>query len=50
VAAQMRHLGQRRLARLYDWLLEVDLGSKGGSQLPERVLFERLIVRMARKL
>jgi DNA polymerase-3 subunit delta len=50
VAAQMRHLGQRRLARLYDWLLEVDLGTKGGSQLPERVLFERLIVRMARKL
>ncbi len=50
VTAQMRHLGQRRLARLYDWLLEVDLGMKGGSQLPERVLFERLIVRLARNL
>ncbi|HEX5269490.1 MAG TPA: DNA polymerase III subunit delta [Gemmataceae bacterium] len=50
VQAQMRHLGRRRLARLYDWLLEVDLGMKGGSQLPEKVLFERLIVRLARKL
>jgi DNA polymerase-3 subunit delta len=50
VQAQMRHLGLRRLARLYDWLLEVDLGMKGGSQLPERVLLERLVVRLARKL
>ncbi|HKI32939.1 MAG TPA: DNA polymerase III subunit delta [Gemmataceae bacterium] len=50
VEAHMRHLGRRRLARLYDWLLEVDLGMKGGSQLPERVLLERLIVRLARKL
>ncbi len=49
VQAQMRHLGRRRLARLYDWLLEMDLGMKGGSQLPEKVLFERLIVRLARK-
>jgi DNA polymerase-3 subunit delta len=44
VQAQMRHLGRRRLARLYDWLLEMDLGIKGSSQLPEKVLFERLIV------
>jgi DNA polymerase-3 subunit delta len=50
VQAQMRHLGRRRLARLYEWLLEVDLGMKGASQLPEKVLFERLIVRLARKL
>jgi DNA polymerase-3 subunit delta len=50
VQAQMRHLGLRRLSRLYDWLLEVDLGMKGGSQLPERVLLERLVVRLARKL
>jgi DNA polymerase-3 subunit delta len=48
--ALMRHLGRRRLARLYDWLLEMDLGMKGSSQLPEQVLFERLIVRLARKL
>jgi DNA polymerase-3 subunit delta len=49
-AAQMRHLGPRRLARLYDWLLDLDLGIKGGSQLPERLQFERLIVRLARKV
>ena len=34
----MRHLGRRRLARLYEWLLEVDLGSKGGSQLPRTIV------------
>jgi DNA polymerase-3 subunit delta len=50
VEAQMRHLGLRRLARLYDWMLEVDLGTKGGSQLPEKLLLERLVVRLARKL
>jgi DNA polymerase III subunit delta len=44
---QMRHLGRRRLERLYDWLLEVDLGLKGGSQLPPRILLERLILRLA---
>ena len=46
----MRHLGRRRLARLYEWLLEVDLGMKGGSQLPKELLLQRLVVRMARKL
>ena len=46
---QMRHLGRRRLSRLYDWLLEIDLGMKGGSQLPKELLLERLIVRLARK-
>jgi DNA polymerase-3 subunit delta len=44
----MQHLGQRRLEKLYDWLVEVDLGLKGGSQLPPRVLLERLVVRLAR--
>ncbi len=47
--ALMRHLGRRRLARLYDWLLEVDLGMKGGSQLPKELLLQRLVVRLARK-
>jgi DNA polymerase-3 subunit delta len=45
---QMKHLGRRRLERLYDWLLEVDLGLKGGSQLAPRTLLERLVVRLAR--
>jgi DNA polymerase-3 subunit delta len=46
---QMRHLGRRRLERLYDWLLEADLGLKGSSQLPARTLLERLVVLLARK-
>ena len=45
---QLRHLGRRRANRLYDWLLEVDFGMKGGSPLPARTLLERLIVRLAR--
>lgn len=46
---QMKHLGRRRLERLYEWLMEVDLGLKGGSLLPPRTLLERLVVRLARK-
>jgi DNA polymerase III subunit delta len=44
----IRHLGRRRLDRLYDWLLETDQGMKGGSALPPPVLLERLVVRLAR--
>ena len=46
---QLKHLGRQRALRLYDWLLEVDQGAKGGSQLPARTLLERLVVRLARK-
>jgi DNA polymerase III subunit delta len=46
---EMKHLGKRRLEKLYDWLLEVDQGAKGGSQLPPRTLLERLVLRMARE-
>jgi DNA polymerase-3 subunit delta len=45
---QLRHLGRRRLGSLYDWLLQTDLGMKGGSQMPPRTLLERLVVRLAR--
>ena len=44
---QLRHLGKRRAERLYDWLLETDLGLKGSSALPPRTLLERLVVRLA---
>jgi DNA polymerase-3 subunit delta len=44
---QLRRLGRRKAARLFDWLLEVDLGLKGSSPLPPRTLLERLIVRLA---
>lgn len=46
---QLKHLGLRRLNRLYEWLLETDSGLKGGSPLPERTQLERLVVRLARK-
>ena len=45
---QMRWLGRRRLNRLYEWLLQTDLGLKGMSQLPPRTLLERLVVLLAR--
>jgi DNA polymerase-3 subunit delta len=45
---QLRHLGQRRLAKLTDWLVEINLGLKGGCALPERVQVERFVVTLAR--
>ena len=45
---QMRRLGGSRVGRLYDWLLQTDLGLKGLSPLPPRTLFERLVVELAR--
>lgn len=44
----MRHLGRRRLERLYDWLLQINMDLRGGSPLPERTLFERFLLRLAR--
>ena len=43
----LQHLGRRRLDHLYEWLLEVDLGMKGGSQLAPAVQLERLIARLS---
>ncbi len=45
---QVKHLGRRRLDKLMDWLVEINLGLKGGSQLPNRLQVERLIVKLAR--
>jgi DNA polymerase-3 subunit delta len=44
----LRHLGRERAAKLYDWLIELNFGIRGGSPLPERTQFEQLLVRMAR--
>jgi len=44
----LRHLGRRRLDRIYDWLLRADLDMKSSGQLPERLLLERLVVQLAR--
>jgi DNA polymerase-3 subunit delta len=46
--ALLRHLGRRRAERLYDWLIETDLGLKGDSPLPPRTQLEQLVVRLAR--
>lgn len=46
---QLVHLGRHRLDKLYDWLLEIDSGIKGGSPLPDRMQIERFIVRLARQ-
>jgi DNA polymerase III subunit delta len=48
VETQLQHLGRRRLAKLYDWLLEADLTMKSTGKLPDRLTLERLIVRLAR--
>jgi DNA polymerase-3 subunit delta len=48
VEQQLRQLGRRRQDRLYDWLVETDLGLKGGSSLPPRTQLERLVVRLSR--
>lgn len=45
---QLKWLGQRRLEKLTEWLVEINLGLKGGNALPERVQVERLIVKLAR--
>ena len=41
------HLGRRRGAQLYGWLLEADLDLKGESAMPPRLMLERLIVRLS---
>jgi DNA polymerase-3 subunit delta len=43
---QLRHLGRSRLEKLYDWLVEIDLGMKGNSTLPMTEQLERLVVKL----
>jgi DNA polymerase-3 subunit delta len=44
----LRHLGRRRLDQLTDWLVDINLGLKGGNPLPPRLQVERLVVKLAR--
>jgi DNA polymerase-3 subunit delta len=46
--AQIKHLGRRRLDRLYDWLLQMNMDLRGNSPLPPRTLFERFLLKLAR--
>lgn len=48
IEQQLRHLGRIRMDKVYDWLLESDLGMKGSSPLPPRLILERLVVKLAR--
>lgn len=45
---QLRHLGRSRLLQIPDWLVEINLGLKGGSPLPARLQLEKLIIKLAR--
>jgi DNA polymerase-3 subunit delta len=47
VEQQLRRLGRRRGAKIYDWLLDADLDLKGDSRLPPRLILERLLIRLA---
>jgi DNA polymerase III subunit delta len=48
VERQIRYLGKVRLRQINDWLVEINLGMKGGNPLPPQMQLERLIVRLAR--
>jgi DNA polymerase III subunit delta len=46
---QFRQLGRRRLERIYDELLQMNVDLRSSYTLPERALFERFVIRLARK-
>jgi DNA polymerase III subunit delta len=48
VETLLQHLGRRRLAKLYDWLVDADFTMKSTGKLPDRLTLERLVVRLAR--
>jgi DNA polymerase III subunit delta len=45
---QLKHLGGSRVGKLTDWLVEVELGMKGGSPLTPRAQLESLLAKLAR--
>ena len=46
-SAQLRHLGRVRAKELYRQLIEADMGMKGKSALPPRLILERLLFWLA---
>ena len=46
---RLKRIGRQRGAQIYRWLLEADLDLKGDSQLPPRLIIERLLLRIAAK-
>jgi DNA polymerase-3 subunit delta len=49
-ANYLRRIGRPRAEQLMNWLLTADCDLKGGSQLPERVIMEKLLLQLAGKL
>lgn len=47
--AYLKRVGRPRAEQIYRWLLQADHDLKGASQLPERTIIERLILRLAGK-
>ncbi len=43
---QLKHLGRDRLEKIYDWLMELDLGLKGHNPLAPRLQIERFLARL----
>jgi DNA polymerase-3 subunit delta len=50
VEQMLRHLGPKRLDRLYPQLLRLNMGLRGDNPLPPRVQFERLVIWLARRV
>ena len=48
VETQLRHLGLSRAMQLSDWLVDINLGLKGGSPLPRRMQLELLLTKFAK--
>ncbi|MDO4558961.1 MAG: DNA polymerase III subunit delta, partial [Planctomycetia bacterium] len=46
--SQLRRLGRERASRLYTELVRADLGLKGDSRLPPRLILERFLITLAR--
>lgn len=47
IERQLRHLGLRRARQIPDWLVELNLGLKGGSELPRKMQLELLLAKFA---
>jgi DNA polymerase III subunit delta len=45
---QLKHFGLNRVSKFTDWLVELDLGMKGGSPLPPRTQLELLLAKLTR--
>lgn len=47
ISRQLKHLGRNRLQMLSEWIAETNINLKGGSALPDHVVLEKLLVKLA---